>query len=752
MQISKIDQNLNTKDTFTAILIDGGANKIAVIKEIRGITGLGLKEAKDLVTEAPKTIKTGISLEVAYEIKKAIGYAGGMVAIYNDAGNHDVILLEANGDKIKLAKSIHEITGCSQRKALDFLKKLPRTVKADVPKDEAEKIKKKIEKAGGKAEIVYKDTVEFDDNINTEEFDVILIDSGGNSVAVTNEIHGITGLELKEAMEFVENTPNSIITGVSLDDVADISKKLLIAGATIQILPSHGMNEQTDVDVILADGGANKTAVIKEVRGITGLGLKEAKDLVTEAPKPVKTGISQDEANEIKKKLEEAGAKVEIIPYLVRLLITNVSAKNEPTKFDVILADGGANKIAVIKEVSGITGLGLKEAKDLVTEAPKPVKTSISQDEAREIKQRLEEIGAKVEIKPEPKELINWHASEAPVEKAKYDVIFIKNVNNYIKNSLYKVLHSITGFGRTEVDHFVHEAPKLLKTGISEEEACEIKKRIENAGGRVEIKLESSKLPMANRVNEASASVEEEQTEFDVILVDADFNNMATLREIRGITGLNLRERIDFINEAPKPIKTGVSKDEAYEIKKKLEEVGAKVEIRPDPTNDGRIEQSDEQEETEYKITFKDSEINQSAVIKVKRGITVLASKDIKELVMEALEPIMTDVLEYEAREINRKAREVGAKVEINQTSMRDNGALAAPVEDEKTEYDVILVGVGASIGIIKEVRGITGLGLKEAKDLVTEVPKPVKTGVSLEEANEIKRRLEYAGARVEIK
>ncbi|MBR5078390.1 MAG: 50S ribosomal protein L7/L12 [Victivallales bacterium] len=119
---------------------------------------------------------------------------------------------------------------------------------------------------------------------------------------------------------------------------------------------------------------------------------------------------------------------------------------------------------------------------------------------------------------------------------------------------------------------------------------------------------------------------------------------------------------------------------------------------------------------------------------------------------MEALEPIMTDVLEYEAREINRKAREVGAKVEINQTSMRDNGALAAPVEDEKTEYDVILVGVGASIGIIKEVRGITGLGLKEAKDLVTEVPKPVKTGVSLEEANEIKRRLEYAGARVEIK
>ena len=70
--------------------------------------------------------------------------------------------------------------------------------------------------------------------------------------------------------------------------------------------------EKTEFDVILADGGANKIAVIKEVRGITGLGLKEAKDLVTEAPKPVKTGVSKDEANEIKKKLEEAGAKVEV--------------------------------------------------------------------------------------------------------------------------------------------------------------------------------------------------------------------------------------------------------------------------------------------------------------------------------------------------------------------------------------------------------------------------------------------------------
>jgi len=70
--------------------------------------------------------------------------------------------------------------------------------------------------------------------------------------------------------------------------------------------------EQTEFDVILSSFGDKKVAVIKEVRGITGLGLKEAKDLVEGAPSAVKEGVSKNEAEEIKKKLEEAGAQVEV--------------------------------------------------------------------------------------------------------------------------------------------------------------------------------------------------------------------------------------------------------------------------------------------------------------------------------------------------------------------------------------------------------------------------------------------------------
>ncbi|NKM30078.1 50S ribosomal protein L7/L12 [Rhizobium laguerreae] len=80
-------------------------------------------------------------------------------------------------------------------------------------------------------------------------------------------------------------------------------------------------------------------------------------------------------------------------------------------------------------------------------------------------------------------------------------------------------------------------------------------------------------------------------------------------------------------------------------------------------------------------------------------------------------------------------------------------GAAAAVVEEEKTEFDVILTDVGANkINVIKEVRAITGLGLKEAKDLVEAAPKAVKEGVNKAEAADTKKKLEDAGAKADVK
>ena len=115
-------------------------------------------------------------------------------------------------------------------------------------------------------------------------------------------IEGLTVLELSSLVKALEER-----LGVSAAAPAAVA----VAGGSAAAAAAP-VEEQTEFDVILVDAGEKKIAVIKEVRAITSLGLKEAKDLVTEAPKPVKTGVSKEEAEAIKAKLEEAGAKVEL--------------------------------------------------------------------------------------------------------------------------------------------------------------------------------------------------------------------------------------------------------------------------------------------------------------------------------------------------------------------------------------------------------------------------------------------------------
>ncbi|MCT6871640.1 MAG: 50S ribosomal protein L7/L12 [Bartonella sp.] len=97
-----------------------------------------------------------------------------------------------------------------------------------------------------------------------------------------------------------------------LEEKWGVSAAAPVAVAAVGGAAAPAAEEKSEFDVVLVDGGAQKINVIKEVRGITGLGLKEAKDLVEGAPKPVKEGVSKDEAEKIKEQLEKAGAKVEL--------------------------------------------------------------------------------------------------------------------------------------------------------------------------------------------------------------------------------------------------------------------------------------------------------------------------------------------------------------------------------------------------------------------------------------------------------
>ena len=121
-----------------------------------------------------------------------------------------------------------------------------------------------------------------------------------NIEKIVEELSSLTVMEAAELSKALEEK-----WGVSAAAAVAVAAPAAAAGADVGA-------EQTEFDVILSAIGEKKINVIKEVRSITGLGLKEAKDLVEAAPKPVKESASKDEAEEIKKKLEEAGASVEI--------------------------------------------------------------------------------------------------------------------------------------------------------------------------------------------------------------------------------------------------------------------------------------------------------------------------------------------------------------------------------------------------------------------------------------------------------
>ncbi len=119
----------------------------------------------------------------------------------------------------------------------------------------------------------------------------------------TNEIlDTISNMTVMEVVELIE----------AMEDKFNVSAAAATVAAAAPAAAGAAVEEQTEFDVVMTSFGANKVGVIKAVRGMTGLGLKEAKDLVESAPTTVKEAVSKDDAETIKKELEEAGASVEI--------------------------------------------------------------------------------------------------------------------------------------------------------------------------------------------------------------------------------------------------------------------------------------------------------------------------------------------------------------------------------------------------------------------------------------------------------
>ena len=132
-----------------------------------------------------------------------------------------------------------------------------------------------------------------------------------------SEENSVVDAKMEEFISYIEGLTVLEVSKLvkALEERLGVSAAAPVAVAAAGAAPAaaaEAAEEKTEFDVILVEAGANKIGVIKEVRAITGLGLKEAKDLVEGAQKPIKEAVSKDEAADLKAKLEAAGAKIEV--------------------------------------------------------------------------------------------------------------------------------------------------------------------------------------------------------------------------------------------------------------------------------------------------------------------------------------------------------------------------------------------------------------------------------------------------------
>jgi len=225
-------------------------------------------------------------------------------------------------------------------------------------------------------------------------FDVLLEElSADKKIAILKVVRMFTNLGLKKAKDLVESVPQIAGSTFVPELAEDFKQQLEKVGAKVSINSWQLAHTWPGFSVILEKVPADKKiAILKVVRTLTRLGLKEAKDLVESAPITVGETLIQEVAENFKQQIEEAGAEV----YIRLLQPTQI----KPGKFDVILEEVPVDKkIAILKVVRTLTSLGLKEAKDLVESVPITVGEALLQGLAEDFKQQLEEAGAKVYIR-----------------------------------------------------------------------------------------------------------------------------------------------------------------------------------------------------------------------------------------------------------------------------------------------------------------------------------------------------------------
>ncbi|MFY0537677.1 ribosomal protein L7/L12 [Nannocystis pusilla] len=303
-----------------------GTRKIDVIKLIREATGLGLKEAKDLSESTDVTIKAGLREDEARKLAQALTAVDARVSIRGEAApepsrlpeptvGYGVVLRSCGEHKISVIKLIREATALGLKEAKDLAESTDVLIKDGLSGSEAQALAQALTTVGARVEVrspawgAGPEDDEDDVPDATTPCDVILSACGPQKIMVIKTIREELGCGLKEAKDLSE-TPGALLReGVGRPEAEALAQKLIALGATVEVREMWRRSEPAEVDVFLQSVGPNKISVIKEVRAVTGLGLKETKDLVESAPTLIKAKLELAAAQRCRPRSSRSGRR-----------------------------------------------------------------------------------------------------------------------------------------------------------------------------------------------------------------------------------------------------------------------------------------------------------------------------------------------------------------------------------------------------------------------------------------------------------
>ncbi len=426
-------------------------------------------------------------------------------------------------------------------------------------------------------------TFDYNDNPGDKSFAVFLKNPGHQNLLVIEKIRELLNTGFEKANDIVNRAPVIIKQGITEAEAKAIQAELIALDADVEVIkvqrprtttsPRPRNENGNSFGLFLKNNGPQKLQVLKKIKELLNIGLKEAKDFIDSAPVTLIEGITEAEAKAIQSELIDAGADVV-------LTVQKQNTEEEPrdeedNSFAVFLKNPGPQNVQVIKKIKELLNIGLEEAKGIVDRAPVIIKQGMTEAEAKAIQAELIALDADVEVRvPKQRTGERPRTGTRPGNEQCISFALFLQTPGPQKLQVIKKTNELLKIGLKDAKDLVESAPVALKEGMTEAEAKAIQAELIALGAEVElIKVQRPRTGTSPRPRD------EEGILFGLLLKNPGPQKLQVIKKTKELLKIGLKDAKDLVDRAPVALKEGMTEAEAKAIQSELIALGADVEL-----------------------------------------------------------------------------------------------------------------------------------------------------------------------------